>query len=139
VILRIWHGWTAPEDAEAYEEFLSGGNDPDYPGGSDDGDPNRTGGSDDGDPDRTGGSDGEQSELEAMTGEGYLGYDLARREDGDEVEFVTILRFEDYDAVEAFAGPEYVQAHIPDEARELLTRWDEEVSHYERRGGERVE
>lgn len=105
MILRVWHGWTAREDAEAYEAFLRGG---------------------------------ERSELEAMAGEGYRGYDLARREDGDEVEFVTILRFEDYDAVEAFAGENYEQAHVPDEARELLTRWDEEVGHYERRAGERL-
>lgn len=106
MILRVWHGWTTPEDAEAYEEFLAGG---------------------------------EQSELEAMAGDGYRGYDLARREDGSEVEFVTILRFDDYEAVEAFAGENYERAHVPEEAQELLTRWDDDVAHYERRAGERLD
>lgn len=109
MILRIWRGWTDPEDAEAYEQFLVGGSE-----------------------------DGE-SALESMTGEGYLGFDLGRRDHGDEVEFVTILRFADYDAVEAFAGEEYEQAHVPAEARELLTRWEDEVAHYERRAGERLD
>jgi antibiotic biosynthesis monooxygenase (ABM) superfamily enzyme len=82
--------------------------------------------------------DGEDSALSEMTGEGYLGFDLGRRDHGDEVEFVTILRFTDYDAVEAFAGEEYEHAHVTKEARELLTRWDDEVTHYERRVGERL-
>jgi heme-degrading monooxygenase HmoA len=24
VIVRVWHGWTRPEDADAYEQFLRG-------------------------------------------------------------------------------------------------------------------
>ncbi|MFB6221436.1 MAG: antibiotic biosynthesis monooxygenase [Halolamina sp.] len=128
MILRIWRGWTTPEDAAAYEQFLAGEDDP-----------HRADGSGRDDPDRAGGSGGEQSELAAMTGEGYLGFDLGRTDHGDEVEFVTILRFEDYDAVEAFAGENYEQAHVPTEARKLLTRWEDEVAHYERRAGERLD
>ena len=115
MILRIWRGWTAPEDADAYEAFLTGGS---------------------ADSDQQSDSDENESALEAMTGEGYLGFELGRREDGDEVEFVTILRFEDYDAVEAFAGEAYEQAHVPAAAQELLSRWEDEVTHYERRAGE---
>ncbi len=74
-----------------------------------------------------------------MTGEGYLGFDLGRTDHGDEVEFVTILRFADYDAVETFAGKDYEQAHVPERAQELLIRWEEEVAHYERRAGERLD
>lgn len=120
MILRIWRGWTTPENADDYEAFLAGGTaDADGAGDAD------------------GASDsGGVSPLESMSSEGYLGFDLGRREDGDEVEFVTVLRFEDYDAVEAFAGEAYEQAHVPAEARELLTRWEEEVTHYERRAGE---
>jgi len=117
VILRIWRGWTTPEDADAYEAFLAGGT---------------------ADSDQAGESGGEESALEAMAGEGYLGFDLGRQEHADEVEFVTILRFADYDAVEAFAGEDYEQAHVPAEARELLSRWEDEVAHYEQRAGERV-
>ena len=75
--------------------------------------------------------------LETLDVEGYRGYDLLRREDGEEVAFVTLLRFADYDAVEAFAGEEYERAHVPEEARELLSRWEDEAAHYERRGGKR--
>jgi len=103
-IVRVWHGWTAPGDADAYEQFLI---------------------------------DPEDGLLETMSGEGYLGYDLLRRDDGDEVEFVTQIRFANYDAVAAFAGENYGSAHIPDEARELLARWEDEATHYEQRAENR--
>jgi hypothetical protein len=38
------------------------------------------------------------------------------------VKFATILRIEDSDAVEAFDGEASREAHVPAEARELLTR-----------------
>ena len=38
--------------------------------------------------------------------EGYRGAELFVREVGDEVEFVTLLRFDSMDAVTEFAGPE---------------------------------
>lgn len=105
MILRVWRGWTTPEDAEPYEQFLA---------------------------------DPENGLLATMSEEGYLGFDLGRQDHGDEVEFVTILRFEDYDAVETFAGENYEQAHVPEAARELLTRWEDGVAHYERRAGARL-
>lgn len=104
-IVRVWHGWTAPSDADAYEQFLT-------------------------DPD--------DGLLATMSGDGYLGYDLLRRDDGEEVEFVTQIRFADDDAVAAFAGENYEEAHIPDEARELLVRWDDEAVHYDHRANERA-
>jgi antibiotic biosynthesis monooxygenase (ABM) superfamily enzyme len=104
-IVRVWHGWTAPEDADAYEAFLT---------------------------------DPENGLLATMSGDGYLGYDLLRRDYGDEVEFVTQIRFADDDAVAAFAGEDYEEAHIPEEARELLARWDDEAVHYDHRAGERA-
>jgi heme-degrading monooxygenase HmoA len=62
---------------------------------------------------------------------GFLGADLLRREDGGEVAFVTITRFESLDAVRAFAGDDYEQAVIEPEARRLLARNDERSEHYE--------
>jgi antibiotic biosynthesis monooxygenase (ABM) superfamily enzyme len=62
---------------------------------------------------------------------GYLGADLLRRQDGDEVAFVTITRFESLDAVRAFAGESYQQAVVEPEARALLSRFDERSEHYE--------
>jgi antibiotic biosynthesis monooxygenase (ABM) superfamily enzyme len=38
---------------------------------------------------------------------GFLGAELLRRDTGDEIAFVTITRFESYDAVRAFAGEDY--------------------------------
>jgi heme-degrading monooxygenase HmoA len=62
---------------------------------------------------------------------GYLGADLLRREDGGEVAFVTITRFESLEAVRAFAGDDYERAVVEPEARELLSRFDDRSAHYE--------
>ena len=96
MITRVWHGWTSPEDADAYEELLR---------------------------------------TKILPGihrvEGYRGADLLRRTVGDEVEFITLTRFESMDAVRAFAGDDYEQAVIEPEARALLARHDERSQHYE--------
>jgi antibiotic biosynthesis monooxygenase (ABM) superfamily enzyme len=96
VIARLWHGWTAPENADAYEEFL-----------------------------RT------KMFPSIHRVPGYLGADLLRRENGDEVAFVTITRFESLESVRAFAGDDYEQAVVEPEARALLSRFDQRSEHYE--------
>lgn len=105
MIIRIWHGWTAPEDADEYERLIE---EEIYPSIAD------------------------------KTGDGYRGYDFARRDHEDEVEYVTITRFDSWDAVERFVGEDDEQAHIPDEARPLLSDWDTTAEHYEVKAGERV-
>jgi hypothetical protein len=100
VILRTWHGWTAPEDADAYERLVT------------------------------------EEILPAIAdeaGESFRGYEVGRREAGDEVGFLTLLRFDSEEAVASLVGDDYERAHVPDEARELLARWDERVRHYELR------
>ena len=62
---------------------------------------------------------------------GFLGAELLRRDAGEEIAFVTITRFESYDAVRAFAGADYEQAVIEPEARALLSRHDERSEHFE--------
>jgi antibiotic biosynthesis monooxygenase (ABM) superfamily enzyme len=96
VIARLWHGWTAPENADAYEDFL-----------------------------RT------KMFPSIHRVPGYLGADLLRRADGEEIAFVTITRFESLDAVRAFAGDAYEQAVVEPEARRLLSRFDQRSEHYE--------
>jgi len=96
VIARLWHGWTAPENADAYEEFL-----------------------------RT------KMFPSIQRVPGYLGADLLRRDDGQEIAFVTITRFESLDAVRAFAGENYERAVVEPEARALLSRFDDRSEHYE--------
>ncbi len=63
--------------------------------------------------------------------DGFRGADLLRRDDGEQVAFVTITRFESLDAVRAFAGDDYEAAVVEPEARALLARFDERSTHYE--------
>jgi heme-degrading monooxygenase HmoA len=96
VIARLWHGWTTPQNADAYEHFL-----------------------------RT------KMFPSIHRVPGYLGADLLRRTDGEEIAFVTITRFESLDAVRAFAGEDYEQAVVEPEARPLLSRFEQRSEHYE--------
>ena len=61
--------------------------------------------------------------------EGYRGAELFIREDGDEVEFVTLLRFDSMDGVTKFAGPEADKPVIFPKAEALITRM-EQARHY---------
>ena len=98
MIGRIWHGWTTPANADAYEALL-------------------------------------KSEIfvdiRDRTIPGYRGIQLFRRDVGSEVEFVTIMWFDDLDAVRIFAGEDYETAVVPPKARQVLHRFDERSQHYE--------
>jgi antibiotic biosynthesis monooxygenase (ABM) superfamily enzyme len=98
MISRIWHGWTTPENADAYEALLL-----------------------------------EEIFLGIADRQiaGYRGIQLLRRTAGDEVEFVTIMRFDDLEAVRLFAGDDYEVAVVPAKARAVLSRFDERSQHYE--------
>src|SRR5438128_11890578 len=60
---------------------------------------------------------------------GYRGAELFIREDGDEVEFVTFLRFDSMDAVKEFAGADEGKPVIYPKAETLITRM-EQARHY---------
>jgi heme-degrading monooxygenase HmoA len=98
MIIRIWHGWTTPANADAYESLLK---------------------------------------REIFVGikgrqiSGYRGIQLLRRTLGDEVEFVTVMRFDSIDAVRVFAGGDYEAAAVPPKARAILSRFDARSQHYE--------
>jgi len=100
MILRIWHGWTTPENADAYEALL-------------------------------------KEEIFVGIGErsipGYQGIRLLRRSVDGEVEFVTIMTFDDMAAVRRFAGEDYEGAVVPPKARAVLARFDQRSQHYELR------
>jgi hypothetical protein len=96
MIFRIWHGWSSPENANAYEHLL-----------------------------RT------DMFPRILVLPGSRGAYLLRRADGAEVEFVTICLFDDLDAVKAFAGENYEQAVLHEDARKLLSRWNEKSVHYD--------
>src|SRR5215472_9898969 len=61
--------------------------------------------------------------------EGYRGAELFIRESGDEVEFVTLLRFDSMDAVNEFAGADASKPVIYPKAEALITRM-EQAQHY---------
>jgi len=100
MILRIWHGWTIPSNADAYETLL-------------------------------------KEEIFVGIGRrkisGYRGIRLLRRVLGSEVEFVTIMTFDDIEAVRRFAGQDYEAAVVPPKALALLSRFDQRSQHYELR------
>ena len=70
-------------------------------------------------------------ELASRNLDGYHGAYLLRREIEGEVEFSTIMLFDSIDNVRAFTGEDYATAHVPAEARALLSRFDERSAHYE--------
>lgn len=99
MILRMWKGWTPPEKAPAYSEYLAGELFPRL-----------------------------ERELGAR---GYRGYDILRREIGNEVEFVTLTWFDSLDCVKAFAGEAYEAPVISAKAASLLARYEDFCAHYE--------
>ena len=60
---------------------------------------------------------------------GYRGAELFIREEGDEIEFVTLLRFDSMDAVKEFAGSDETKPMISLGVEKLLTRM-EQARHY---------
>jgi len=60
---------------------------------------------------------------------GYRDAELFIREAGNEVEFITLLRFESMDAVKEFAGPDANKPVIFSKAEGLITRM-EPARHY---------
>ena len=99
MIIRIWHGWTTPDNADAYETLL---NTTIVPG------------------------------IMATRIPGLEGLDILRRTDGEvgEVEFITVMTFDGWPAVEAFAGPDRTESVVPPAARDVLKRYDEHSQHY---------
>jgi heme-degrading monooxygenase HmoA len=98
MISRVWHGWTKPENADAYQSLLL-------------------------------------SEIfeniQNRDIDGYRGIELYRREVGEEVEFITVMKFDSLDAVRAFAGDDYEVAVVPPKARALLAHFDQRSQHYQ--------
>lgn len=98
MIARIWHGWTSPANADAYESLLRN---------------------------------------EIFVGiqnrhiQGFNEIQLLRRSVGAEEEFVTIMWFDNFDSVRAFAGDDYELAVVPPKARQLLAHFDARSQHYE--------
>lgn len=52
----------------------------------------------------------------------------------DEMEFFLVLQFDSLDSVKTFAGENYKNAYIPENAKKVLKRHDRIAEHYELKG-----
>ncbi len=67
--------------------------------------------------------------------EGFRKVELYRGAPEAEVEFVTVMWFESWEAVKSFAGPDWKTSVVPPAARAVLARFDAAAQHYEVRAG----
>lgn len=68
--------------------------------------------------------------IEAKKIPGYQKIEVLRLELATEVEFVTIMTFESLQSLIDFQGEDYQKSYVPDAARNVLKRWDQEALHY---------
>lgn len=97
MISRVWHGWTTPANADAYEALLKREIVP---------------------------------SIQDRGIAGFRGMQVCRRDQGDAVEFMTIMWFDSMDGVRAFAGDDVEAAVVPPAAQTLLARFDARSQHY---------
>lgn len=69
--------------------------------------------------------------IEAMRIPGFRHIDVLRRDEGDEVEFTTLMWFDGLDSVRAFMGEDYTVSRVPAAARAVLARFDAHAAHHE--------
>ena len=70
-------------------------------------------------------------EIESRKIPGFRRIDLMKRDHGSEVEFQTLMWFDNLDAIIAFMGSDHTHSHVPPRAREILARFDARAHHYE--------
>ena len=69
--------------------------------------------------------------IEARAIPGFRHIDLMRRPVGGEIEFQTLMWFDDLDAIVAFVGQDCTVSHVPEAARAVLSRWETNAAHFE--------
>jgi antibiotic biosynthesis monooxygenase (ABM) superfamily enzyme len=70
-------------------------------------------------------------DIEAREIPGFRHIDLMKRDLDAEVEFQTLMWFDNLDAITAFVGEDSTVSHVPEAARAVLKRFDERAAHYE--------
>jgi hypothetical protein len=114
MISRIWHGWTTPGNADAYDALLQREVFVGIRGR------------------RIPGFRGIQLFRRDLGTEPGSPADAAFASAGVvEVEFVTVMWFDSLESVRIFAGEDYAAAVVPPAARALLARFDARSQHYE--------
>lgn len=71
--------------------------------------------------------------ISATSGKGFMGAELLRLAEGDEVKFMTIMSFDSLATIKRLAGDDATRAYVPEKARALLSHWDERAEHFESR------
>lgn len=69
--------------------------------------------------------------IESKKINGYRKISLLKYIQDDEVEFITIMLFDDINCVKEFVGNDYEKSYVPEEARQILKRFDSKAKHYE--------
>ncbi len=69
--------------------------------------------------------------IENKKMKGYRKISLLKIVSETEVEFITIMLFDNLDAVKEFVGDDYEKSYVPDKAQKVLLRHDERSQHYE--------
>jgi hypothetical protein len=69
--------------------------------------------------------------IEEKNIKGYKKINLLKRVLSNEVEFVTIMLFENLNDIREFIGEDYEKSYVPPKAKQVLSRHDESSQHYE--------
>jgi hypothetical protein len=69
--------------------------------------------------------------IEALKIPGFRQIELMRRDLVNEIEFQTLMWFDDLDSIRAFVGEDFAVSHVPPAAQTVLARYDRRASHYE--------
>ena len=69
--------------------------------------------------------------IENKKVKGYRKISLLKRVLENEVEYITIMLFDNLNSVKEFAGEDYEKSYVPDKARKILSRHDEKSQHYD--------
>jgi hypothetical protein len=102
MILRLWHGWTAPDQTDGYEQLLTGQIAPAI-------------------------FDRGIAGLRELR---VLRRDPRELDPATETEFLTVMTFDDLAAVASFTGGDPSSSVVPAAARRLLSRFDDHSQHY---------
>lgn len=103
MICRMWRGWTAPENAAAYQRLLTGTILPDI----------------------------RARNIPGLITHQALRRDTVGEDGVPEVEHTVLIWFETLEHIKGFVGEDYTIAYVPTTAQAVLARWDPRATHWD--------
>ena len=71
-------------------------------------------------------------EIEAKEIIGYRSFQVLRRDiNSEEVEFITLIKFENISSVKDFVGENYEEVYVPEKAKQVLKSFNNKAIHYD--------